>query len=88
MFCHSSEEQSFRKPITTFECEKFEENWVWVLKVFDQWRLERNEAVLKLSYNGEPLINENLDEMSDEQLDFVLARFIADKSIQERLHMK
>ena len=48
-----------------------------MLKVFDQWRVERNEAVLKLSYNGEPSINENLDEMSDEQLDFVLAQFIA-----------
>ena len=44
----------------------------------DQISVERNEAVLKLSYNGEPLINENLDEMSDEQLDFVLARFIAE----------
>ena len=44
----------------------------------DQISVERNEAVLKLSYNGEPLINKNLDKMSDEQLDFVLARFIAE----------
>ena len=44
----------------------------------DQISVERNGAVLKLSYNGEPLINENLDKMSDEQLDFVLARFIAE----------
>ena len=48
-----------------------------------------------MSYSGEPLINENLDEMSEEQLDFVLARFIAevrkekmDKNIQERLYIK
>ena len=51
---------------------------VGVLKVFDQWMVERNEAVNKISYSGEPLINENLDEMSDEQLDFVLARFISE----------
>ncbi|CAH3107100.1 unnamed protein product [Pocillopora meandrina] len=77
----------FRKPITSVECEKFEESWVsdssrrkwaWVLKVFDQWMVERNKAVNEMSYSGEPLINENLDEMSEEQLDFVLARFIAE----------
>ena len=70
----SSEEQRFRKPITSFECEKFEENWVldgsrrkwaWLVKVLYQWRVEKNEAVVKLSYSGEPLIEENLDEMSD-----------------------
>ena len=81
------EKQRFRKPITSVECEKFEESWVsdssrrkwaWVLKVFDQWMVERNEAVNKISYSGEPLINENLDEISDEQLDFVLARFISE----------
>ena len=81
------EEQRFRKPITSVECEKFEESWVsdssrrkwaWVLKVFDQWMVERNKAVNEMSYSGEPLINENLDEMSEEQLDFVLARFIAE----------
>ena len=31
----------------------------------------RNEAVLKQSYNGEPKINENIEEISKEQLDFV-----------------
>ena len=50
----------------------------------DQISVERNEAGLKLSYNGEPLVNENLDEMSDEQLDFVLARFIAEVRKEDR----
>ena len=31
-----------------------------------------------MSYSGKPLIKENLDEMSDEQLDFALARFISE----------
>lgn len=50
-----------------------------MVKVFDQWRVERNEAVVKLSYSGEPLIDSRLNEMSDEQLDFALARFVADR---------
>lgn len=40
--------------------------------------IERNEAANQMSYSGEPFINENLDKMSDKQLDFVLARFIAE----------
>ena len=65
-----------------------------MVKVFDEWRIERYEDVVKLSYSGETLIEENLNEMSDEQLDFALARFVAevrketDKSIEERLYMK
>ena len=73
--------------ITSIECEKFEESWVsdasrrkweWVLKIFDQWKDKRNETIVKVSYSGEPLIKENLDEMSDEQLDFALVRFISE----------
>ena len=97
------ENQRFRKPITSVECEKFEESWVsdssrrkwaWVLKVFDQWMVERNDAVNKISYSSEPLINENLDEMSDEQLIsswldlFPKLEKKTDKNIQERLYMK
>ena len=35
--------------------------WTKVLKVLNQWRIERNdrEAVLKENYSGEPLINES-----------------------------
>ena len=62
---------------------------------FDQWRIERNEAVLKENYSGEPCINESVNEMSEEQLDFVLTRLISEiirertcKSIQRRLYMK
>ena len=35
------------------------------MKVFDEWRVERNEAVLKENYNGESLINESVNEMSE-----------------------
>ena len=48
------------------------------MKVFDEWRVERNEAVLKENYSGEPCINESVNEMSEEQLDFVLTRFISE----------
>ena len=49
-----------------------------MVKVFEQWRCARNEAVLKQSYSREPQINENIEEMSEEQLDFVLARFVSE----------
>ena len=52
--------------------------WAWLVKVLDQWRVKRDEAVVKLSYSGEPLIEENLDEMSDKRLGFALARFVAE----------
>ena len=48
------------------------------MKVYDEWRVQRNEAVLKENYSGEPLINESVNEMSEEQLDFVLTRFISE----------
>ena len=79
--------ERFRRLISSFECDKFEECWVshaigrkraLVLKVFDQWRVETNEAALKENYSGDPLIDEKLSEMSQEQLDFVLARFISE----------
>ena len=49
-----------------------------MVKVFEHWRFARNEAVLKQSYSGERQINENIEEMSEEQLDFVLARFVSE----------
>ena len=48
------------------------------MKVFEHWRFARNEAVLKQSYSGERQINENIEEMSEEQLDFVWARFVSE----------
>ncbi|CAH3033921.1 unnamed protein product, partial [Porites lobata] len=82
-------EQRFRTPITASECEKFNKSWVsdasrrkwaWVLKVFEEWKKQRNEAVLRwldwIFLGGYlPIIEEDVDEMSDEQLDFTLARF-------------
>ena len=65
-----------RKPITAFECEKFDKSWVsdanrrkwaWVLKVFEEWKKQRNEAVC------ESVIQEDIDEISDE-----MARFAAE----------
>ena len=74
-------------PIRASECEKFDKSWVsdasrrkwaWVLKVFEEWKKQRNEAVLKEDYSGEPVIQEDIDEMSEEMLDFTLARFVAE----------
>lgn len=65
--------------------------WARMEKVFDQWRVERNEAVVELSYSGEPLIGENLNEMSDEQPYPGLLRKLekkTNKSIEERLYIK
>ena len=52
--------------------------WAWVLKVFEEWKKQRNEAVLKEDYSGEPVIQEDIDEMSHEMLDFTLAHFVAE----------
>ena len=54
--------------------------WRWVLRTFEEWRATRNHAVSlnNDSYRDEPLINASLDKMSDDQLDFFLARFIAE----------
>ena len=47
--------------------------------MFEEWKTEqRNEAFLKQDYSGEPVIQEDIDEMSDEMLDFTLARFVAE----------
>ena len=63
--------------------EKFDKSWVsaasrrkwaWVLKVFEEWKKQRNEAVLKEDYSGELVFQEDIDEM----LDFTLARFVAE----------
>ena len=69
------------------EREKFDKSWVsdtsrrkwaWVLKVFEEWKKQRNETVLKEDYSGESAIQEDIEEMSDEMLDFTLARFVAE----------
>ena len=58
---------------------------VWVFQVFGERKKQRNEAVLKSSVktasflcNNESIIQEDIDEMSDEMLDFTLARFVAE----------
>ena len=48
------------------------------MEVFDQRRVERNEAVQKENYGGEPLMNDSPNEIAEEQLDFILARFISE----------
>jgi hypothetical protein len=54
--------------------------WHWVLRTFEEWRATRNHAVSlnNDSYRDEPLINASLDKMSDDQLNFFLARFVAE----------
>ena len=43
-----------------------------------EWRETRNEAVLKVENSCEPVLNQRIDEMYDEDLDFFLARFVAE----------
>ena len=52
--------------------------WNWVLNIFEEWRETRNEAVLKVENSGGPVLNQRITEMSDEDLDFFLARFVAE----------
>ena len=58
------------------------------MKVFGERKKQRNEAVLKKDYVS--IIQEDTDDMSEETLDFTLARFVAEreremaKSILER----
>ena len=80
-------EQRFRTPIAASECEKFDKSWIsdashrkwaWVLKVFEEWKKQKNEVVLKEDNSGESIIQEDIDEMSDEMLGFKLVRFVAE----------
>ena len=63
-------------------------------KASDEWRVETNEVALKYNYSGEPLINESLSEMSEEQLDlswhglFLKSEEKTGKRILGRLYMK
>ncbi|KAK2565248.1 hypothetical protein P5673_011199 [Acropora cervicornis] len=77
----------FRASISSDECRRFEDSWVsdasrrkwnWVLNIFEEWRETSNEAVLKVENSGEPVLNQRVDEMSDEDLDFFLGRFVAE----------
>jgi len=48
------------------------------LRVFEERKKQRNEAVLKEDYSGKSIIQEYINEMSDEMLHFTLARFVAE----------
>ena len=70
-------------PITALQCEKSDKSWIsdascrkwaWILKAFEEWKKQRNEAVLKVDYSCESVIQEDIDEM----LDFTLACFVAE----------
>ena len=80
-------EQRFRTPITASEYEKFDKSfvsdanrrkWAWVFKVFEERKKQRNKAVLKEDYSSKSIIQEDIDEMSDNMLDFALASFVAE----------
>ena len=83
----SNRKKKFRTPITASECDKFNKSlvsgasrrkWAWILKVFEERNKQRNEAALKEHYGSESIIQEDIaDDMSDEMLDFTLARFVA-----------
>ena len=49
-----------------------------LVKIFEEWRETRNEAVLKVEHSGEPVLNQRIDEMSEEDLDFFFARVVAE----------
>jgi len=49
------------------------------LKVFGERKKQRNEAVLKEDYSSVSIIQEDTDDMSEETLDFTLARFVAER---------
>ena len=87
MFYHFHPGYRFRKPITTFECETFGQSWIsnaslrkwdWALKTFEQWRADRNHSISNNSYSGEPLMNARLEDMSEDQLEFLLPSFHAE----------
>ena len=46
--------------------------------MFEEWKKQRNEAVFKEDYSRESLIQEDIEEMSNEMLNFTLARFVAE----------
>ena len=80
-------DERFRKPVTTTELEEFgrswssdnsRRKWCWVIRVFEDWRKARNKLVLKEPYLGEPVYNEALSIMSNEDLDEVLGKFVAE----------
>ena len=52
--------------------------WCWVLKVLEAWRKARSKLVLKEPYLGEPVYNEALSIMSNEDLDEVLGKYVAE----------
>jgi len=65
-FFLNREIERFRTPITASECEKFNKSWVsdasrrkWVLKVFEERKKQRNEAVLTEDYSSELVIQED-----------------------------
>ena len=74
-------------------CRRFEDSWVsnasrtkWnrVLNIFEEWRETRNEAVLKIENSGEPVLTQRIEEMPDEDLDFFLARIVAEVRKEDR----
>ena len=80
-------DERFRRPVTTIELEEFGRSWAadnsrrkwcWVLRVFEDWRKARNKLVLKDPYLGEPVYEKALSSMSDEELDDVLGKFVAE----------
>ncbi|CAH3187774.1 unnamed protein product [Porites evermanni] len=51
--------------------------WAWVLKVFAMpWKKHRNEALLKQDYDGDPVMEEDIDEMSDELLEQIALKLL------------
>ena len=85
--CQTSADKQCRTPVTNSECERFHESWIldacsrkwtWAINVFEEWRNSRNAVVVREKTGGEPVLTKSLDAMSEQELDFFLARFIAE----------
>ena len=58
--------------------------WTWAINVFEEWRNLRNALVVREKTGGEPVQTKSLDAMSEQELDFFLAQFIAEVRKQDR----
>ena len=66
-------DERFRKPVTRTKLEEFGRSCAF----HNSWRKARNKLVWKEPYLKEPVYNEALSSISNEDLDEVLGKFVA-----------
>lgn len=81
------ENQRFGQLVTTSDLDRFAKSWVsdnsrkkwtWVLRLYEEWRQGRNKSVVDEAYLGEAVIKNSLENMSDDEMDEVLAKFVSE----------